>query len=63
MKKQDKGHDIIYLTFEFYLLIGDKLNTRTLIVVFECLKDRAFHIKFVLFTKVCAAYINYLEIS
>ena len=29
----------------FYLLVGDKLNTRTLLVVLECLKDRAFHIE------------------
>ena len=28
-----------------YLLAGDKLNTRTLLVVSECLKDRAFHIR------------------
>ena len=25
--------------------VGDKLNTRTLLVVLECLKDRAFHIR------------------
>ena len=27
------------------LLVGDKLNTRTLLVVLECLKDRAYHIE------------------
>ena len=27
-----------------YLLVGDKLNTITLLIVLECLKDRAFHI-------------------
>ena len=26
-----------------YLLVGDKWNTRTLLVVSECLKDRGFH--------------------
>ena len=26
-------------------LVGDKLNTRTLLVVLVCLKDRAFHIR------------------
>ena len=28
-----------------YLFVGDKLNRRTLLVVSECLKDRAFHIR------------------
>ena len=98
-----------------YLLVGDKFNTRTLLAVLECLKDRAFHTETVyvnsldpsrgctlqaelivttssgsdssamgecgrwetpifimplawlvscaMFTKVCAAHINYLEIS
>ena len=26
----------------FYLLVGDKLNTNKLLVLLECLKDRAF---------------------
>ena len=38
-----------------YLLVGDKLNTRTLLVVLECLKDRAFHIETV--------YVNSLDPS
>ena len=35
------------------LLVGDNLNTRTLLVVSECLKDRAFHIRTV--------YVNSLD--
>ena len=27
---------------EFYQLVGDKLNTKKLLVVLECLKNRAF---------------------
>ena len=38
---------------KFYLLVGDKLNTRMLLVVSECLKDRAFHIRTV--------YVNSLD--
>ena len=38
---------------QFYLLVGDKLNTRTLLVVLECLKERAFHIQTV--------YVNSLD--
>ena len=34
---------------------GDKLNTRTLLVVLECFKDRAFHIETV--------YVNSLDPS
>ena len=37
-----------------YLLVGDKLNTRTLLVVLECLKDRAFHIWAVYVNSVCS---------
>ena len=40
---------------EIYLLVGDKLNRRTLLVVLECLKDRAFHIETV--------YVNSLDPS
>ena len=40
---------------EFYLLVGDKLNTRMWLVVLECLKDCAFHIKTV--------YVNSLDPS
>ena len=36
-----------------YLLVGEKLNTKTLLVVSECLKDRAFHIQTV--------YVNSLD--
>ena len=39
----------------FYLLVDDKLNKRILLVVLECLKDRAFHIKTV--------YVNSLDPS
>ena len=39
----------------FYLFLGDKLNTRTLLVGLECFKDRAFHIETV--------YVNSLDPS
>ena len=39
----------------FAMLIGDKLNTRTLIVVLECLTHRAFHIE--------TGYVNSLDSS
>ena len=36
-----------------YMFVGDKLNTRTLLVVLECLKECAFHIRTV--------YVNSLD--
>ena len=32
-----------YKRDKWYLLVGDKLNTRTLLLVLDCLKDHAFH--------------------
>ena len=46
---------IIMKEISFTMLIGDKLNTRTLIVVLECLKHRAFHIE--------TGYVNSLDPS
>ena len=37
------------------MLVGDKLNTRTLLAVLECLKDRALHIETI--------YVNSLDPS
>ena len=39
MRETDPSH---VKEISFYLLVGDKLKTKKLLVVLECLKDRAF---------------------
>ena len=45
-----------------YLLVGDKLDTKKLLVVLECLKDRQRRL-FTFVHHYCRARINFLKLS